>query len=731
VISQSPIAIDDQLVAPDALHIPVRALGRGVLLADGAPTSPAVRDVLGQLTSLGLAWLVVDPAGAGYETVVAGPDQPPVMVINPCDPDAVPLTVSPLAPEPGYPLQAHLAMLRGLLDVSFAADELFSLALAAALPRVYQAAGWDLVTGHRTGHDRDPAPARAVPGLAQLHAAVIDVIGQAGYGRDTRARLRSLADARFGPLLAGSAGRFLDGGHPADIGGLLHRNVVLTVRDIGAAADRALVTGALVMRLAQHLRLRSRLRGGMSQAQSPPARLREPQRAIEHVIVIGEARSILRDRGQEQAPTRAAEGFAALLGEFGAYGEGVVLAEQRPAVLVRDAVRNAAPIGPRAPGAGRGTVGPLPPGPAGAAVVAAGGGGAAVVPGPAGAAVVAAGDGGAAVVPGPAGAAVVAAEGGGPPGGRPAAVPAGIVTPAGRDPAVRAASSDLGPMLRGRRSAACGRPCREVRACRLSELREAELLATSADHAWLRVWLETFVLAFLTDNPLPVVPAPLRRRWASLAGRPRECLLARVIDLRVGARTAALRESYDPSRFTAVVMSAAVNRLDGSGQAPGPAVGRAAARPGPAWVIPQLRWLHEMEQLCPLSGLGLAPAEHAPPLDFDLAGLRDWPGIRAGQRVRALRRHPLSMELAPNRLLAWTALAGRDGPVPFAADLAQIMPGMDHAQGLGRAAALMEVSGGVGAGPGWLETVLSWPRRFVVFRGDECVPGDDADGPLG
>ena len=289
---------------------------------------------------------------------------------------------------------------------------------------------------------------------------------------------------------------------------------------------------------------------------------------------------------------------------------------------------------------------------------------------------------------------------------------------------------DLGPVLRGRRSTACGRLCREARACRLSELREAELLATSADHAWLRVWLETLVLALLTDNPLPVVPAPLRRRWASLAARPRECVLARVIDLRVGARTAALRESYDPSRFTAVVMSAAVNRLDGSRRVPGPAVGRGAARPGPAWVIPQLRWLHEMEQLCPLSGLGLAPAEHAPPLDFDLAGLRDWPGIRAGQRVRALRRHPLSMELAPNRLLAWAALAGTDGPVPFAADLAQIMPGMDHAHGLRHAAALMEVSGGVGAGPGWLETVLSWPRRFVVFYGDECVPADAADGPL-
>ncbi len=39
------------------------------------------------------------------------------------------------------------------------------------------------------------------------------------------------------------------------------------------------------------------------------------------------------------------------------------------------------------------------------------------------------------------------------------------------------------------------------------------------------------------------------------------------------------------------------------------------------------------------------------------------------------------------------------------------------------------VSGGVGAGPGWLEPVLSWLCRFVVFCEDECVPGDAADGP--
>jgi hypothetical protein len=195
-----------------------------------------------------------------------------------------------------------------------------------------------------------------------------------------------------------------------------------------------------------------------------------------------------------------------------------------------------------------------------------------------------------------------------------------------------------------------------------------------------------------------------------------------------------LRTSYDPSRFGQVIGSAPVLGLDraagtGAGPSAGPASGvPSATRPGPAWVIPQLRWLHEIERLCPLSGPGLAPPGHAPPLDFDLAGLPDWPGIRVGQRVRALRRHPLSMDLAANRRLAWTALAGQQGPGLSAADLAEVMPGVDHAQALRHTAALMDVSGGISTGPGWLAVVLSWPRRFVAFSGCQPPPRDAADG---
>ena len=578
----------------------VAASGQGVLVTGSAGAGPSrtVRHILTQLTRLGLPWLAVDPAGSGYETVTASWDGRPVTVINPCDPDAVPLTISPLAVEPGYPLQAHIALVRRLLDVAFGADELFSLAVSLALPRVYEAAGWDLHTG-RPAY-RPPywavgrAPAvPAVPGLGQLHAAVTGVIREAGYDRRTRSRLRGLADARFGSLRTGSAGRFLDGGHPADLGVLLRRPAVLALHDIGAAEDRAFVTGALLIRLAEYLRLHAR------QQESPSS----PGSPLRHVLVLGEARAILRDQREGRPAAHAAEWLAAMLAEFGEHGEGAVLTEPRPARLVPDASRNAAVrIVHRMPAvetenadkdADKDATEWAEQVPLLTAEVA-----------------------------------VLLADDAGPPRhGRIAdltTMEPGTVAP-----------GDLTPLLSGRRSVACGRACREGRACHLAELREAELLATSPEHAWLRVWTEAFLLAFLTDNLLPAVPPPLCRRWRGPGARARECLLARILDHRVGVRAAALRMSYDPSRFGQMVASAAAIRLDraagaGGGPAAGPAGGvPSATRSGPAWVIPQLRWLHEIERLCPLSGPGLAPADHAPPLDFDLngpAGLAGHPG---------------------------------------------------------------------------------------------------------
>jgi hypothetical protein len=256
------------------------------------------------------------------------------------------------------------------------------------------------------------------------------------------------------------------------------------------------------------------------------------------------------------------------------------------------------------------------------------------------------------------------------------------------------------PPVASCRSAACGPRCARERPCTQREMRAAELLAVpgSPGAAWLRVWVEVLLLAFLTGRALPGVPARLRSRWAELDGRLGECLLATLIDRAVGARAAALRPSYDPAQLAAIAARVALRGLSaGAGPLP---------RPGPSWVIPQLRWLHELDRLCPAGGAAPDPAGRPPPLDFDLPGLADWPGSRVGHRLRALRRHPLSMELSGNRLAAWTALLGDDDQHGFGRDLAVLGVGLRPGAHLGHAASQM--------GAPWLAAVLSWPGRYVA-----------------
>jgi len=239
-------------------------------------------------------------------------------------------------------------------------------------------------------------------------------------------------------------------------------------------------------------------------------------------------------------------------------------------------------------------------------------------------------------------------------------------------------------------------------ACTLLELRAADLLASGPEDAWLRVWTEALVLAYLTNRGFPLVPAVLRQRWAALAPRLRECLLATVIDQAMAGRALTVRSYYDPERLMAAVAATAQRMLAG---------GKGAGfRVGPDWVIPQLRWLHEIDRVYPLNSDPPDVFAPAPRLDFALAGVADRPDVRIGQRIRGLRRHPLSMELPRNRLPAWNALLGEDDQRAFTEDLANVVIGVSHRGQLRQAAAEMGISG-------WLEAVLSWPRRFIAGPG--------------
>jgi len=82
-----------------------------------------------------------------------------------------------------------------------------------------------------------------------------------------------------------------------------------------------------------------------------------------------------------------------------------------------------------------------------------------------------------------------------------------------------------------------------------------------------------------------------------------------------------------------------------------------------------------------------------------------------GHRAKALRHHPLSMEVDRNRALAWRVILGDDEHEGIQRDITIVAIGVEPHERLRFVAQTM--------GASWLETVLSWPRRFVLpFDGD-------------
>ncbi|NBE99488.1 ATP-binding protein [Nonomuraea sp. K271] len=645
--------LDGQDRGVGTFQVPLATLNRHAFItgATGSGKSQTVRHLLEQLSRARIPWLAIEPAKSEY-AAMAGRIDDPLTVINPSAPDGVPFSINPLEPEPGYPVQAHIDMVRALFMAAFDAEEPFPQIMSLALQRVYEATGWDVVTGGAVPGANVPP---SVPTLEQLQQHAMDVIKEIGYGREVQADVEGFISLRLRSLRVGSAGRFFEGGHPADIGGLLERDVVLAIEDVANDEDKAFLMGTLIIRIVEHLRMRAR---------------REKSPELRHVIVIEEAHRLLRDRGHGRASTHAVELLAGLLAEIRAYGEGIVVAEQIPTKLVSDVVKNTAlKVVHRLPAEDDRRL--------------------------VGAAMNLSDEQSRHVVSLQPGAAAVFADG--------MDRPLRVRVPLGesREKVVPGPP----PPIRGRRSAACGKQCRTGQACTLVELREADVLADAPEWAWLRIWCETVVLAFVSNRPLPGVPRSLSAAWADLPARRRECLLATLIERSVQRRAWSLRSWFDPALLTEKAAETATRLLA--------ALDNGGERPGASWVIPQVRWLHEVDRLFPYGRPAPDLRTSAPPMEYALFRQPNGNGVGdlaptelLGHRAKALRHHPLSMEVARNRELAWRVILGDDENESVQRDV------MTVAIGIEASARLRHVGQTMGAG--WLEGVLSWPRRFVL-----------------
>ena len=505
--------LDGNRMPAGPFELSVGSLNRHVFVcgATGAGKSQTVRCLLESATERGIPWLVVEPAKAEYRLMASRLPGTRVIRIRPGEPDAIAAGLNPLEPATlgaggSFPLQAHADLVKALFIASFQAEEPFPQVLSAALGRVYEEAGWDLALGEprrgRPAPGQPQAPSAAYPTLTGLQRAAERVVAEIGYSQRVTDDVLGFIRVRLASLRHGTTGRFLEGGHPLDFGALLRANVVLEIEDVGDDADKAFLMGTVLIRLAEHLRLTHR-------ADARAA-------GLAHLTVVEEAHRLLRrpepaGPGGAGAAGHAVELFAGLLAEIRAYGEGLVIAEQIPAKLIPDVIKNTAvKITHRLPAADdREAVGAtmnatprqsrylvtLPPGQA-----------------------------------------AVFSD------GMDFPVLVQVKDGSERELASTASTADARTVVRAR-SGSCGSECL-ARPCTLREMRDGQRLLD--DVPLIRLWAELAVLAHLTGWPMPVpVPDALAACPVSASTVPAaspgparlaQCALAHAVDAAVAAR---------------------------------------------------------------------------------------------------------------------------------------------------------------------------------------------------
>jgi hypothetical protein len=240
----------------------------------------------------------------------------------------VPLRLNPFELLPEVRVEAHVSKLQTCFEGAIPPIGPSSSVIAEGLLRVYAEQGWSLT-------DVYPASGRSkrrFPKLSDFVRIIEQVLEERGYEGEVQSNLKAALVGRFKPLLIGGKGRMFDTrrSRPSPVE-LFRRPAVLEMNDL-SVDDKALVA-MFVLTLLREYRERNRSRGG----------------ELIHVTMVEEAHNLLENvaskgggEGATSADTRfkAVEAFCQMLTEIRSLGEGLIIADQSPEKLARDAMRN-------------------------------------------------------------------------------------------------------------------------------------------------------------------------------------------------------------------------------------------------------------------------------------------------------------------------------------------------------------------------------------------------------
>ena len=308
----------------------------------GSGKTTTVMNLLDRVVDAGKSFLVIEPAKREYRALrnaLAGRTDLRIYTLG--NENVAPFRLNPFefetTDEPGSAsVVNHIDFLKAVFNAAFILYAPMPYVLEMALHEIYEDKGWDLASGQNIRLPESEWPKRHLypifPTLTDLYRKVEVVTDRLGYDGRVEQDVKAGLKARIGSMRIGSKGLMLDTARGISMQQLLSVPTLLELEDIGGDDEKTFLMGLLLAKLYEYRRLQAA--SGMRLS------------GLQHVIIFEEAHRLLKNTDTQVSTEssnlrgQAIEVFTNMLSEVRAYGQGVLVAEQIPAKLAPDVLKN-------------------------------------------------------------------------------------------------------------------------------------------------------------------------------------------------------------------------------------------------------------------------------------------------------------------------------------------------------------------------------------------------------
>lgn len=234
---------------------------------------------------------------------------------------SVPFRMNPFEVAGEVSIQTHIDYLLSTFKASFELYAPMPYVLETAVYEIYDDRGWDIVENcNRYGLAEYPT-------LTDLYYKIDVVTDRLGYHTEVQSNVKAALKARINSLRIGGKGAMMDIPRGIDIGILLNTPTILELEDLGDDDTKSFVIGILLVQLYEYRK----------------AQVQEVK-GLKHVLMIEEAHRLLKNiplsSEAGNAAGKSVEFFCNMLAEIRSFGQGILIADQVPAKLAPDTIKN-------------------------------------------------------------------------------------------------------------------------------------------------------------------------------------------------------------------------------------------------------------------------------------------------------------------------------------------------------------------------------------------------------